>query len=275
MARGRPRRRRHAARRVDRRGLVGRRARPGGQGPVEHLVGLRRRTAPCWRPTARSTGSGSAQGEPKLMEAGEQIVTIDLPDGAGGTVTGGPVHLLRPAVPRALPRAARRGGQGVRHPGRLAAPAGRALDAAGPRAGHREPVRRHRLQHGRDALAHRDGRRRRSSCRPARPWRSPVSASRCSAWTSTFGRDSVRATSRSWPTGAFPPVRTDVRAVRVRAPELRGRRWLNTGGRDLTLADLRGRDRAARLLDLLLRQLPARPRRAPPARGAVRRRSSS
>ncbi|HEX8630419.1 MAG TPA: thioredoxin-like domain-containing protein, partial [Catenuloplanes sp.] len=28
---------------------------------------------------------------------------------------------------------------------------------------------------------------------------------------------------------------------RVRAPELRGRRWLNTGGRDLTLTDLRGR----------------------------------
>ncbi|MBO4205854.1 NHL domain-containing thioredoxin family protein [Micromonospora echinofusca] len=28
---------------------------------------------------------------------------------------------------------------------------------------------------------------------------------------------------------------------RVRAPELKGRRWLNTGGRDLTLQDLRGR----------------------------------
>ncbi|MFY1705280.1 NHL domain-containing thioredoxin family protein [Micromonospora sp. WMMA1923] len=28
---------------------------------------------------------------------------------------------------------------------------------------------------------------------------------------------------------------------RVRAPELKGRQWLNTGGRDLTLADLRGR----------------------------------
>jgi thiol-disulfide isomerase/thioredoxin len=33
-------------------------------------------------------------------------------------------------------------------------------------------------------------------------------------------------------------VRTD---VRVRAPELVGRRWLNTGGHDLTLAELRGR----------------------------------
>ena len=29
--------------------------------------------------------------------------------------------------------------------------------------------------------------------------------------------------------------------ARVRAPELRGRSWLNTGGRDLTLADLRGK----------------------------------
>ena len=29
--------------------------------------------------------------------------------------------------------------------------------------------------------------------------------------------------------------------ARVRAPELRGRGWLNTGGKDLTLADLRGK----------------------------------
>jgi thiol-disulfide isomerase/thioredoxin len=33
----------------------------------------------------------------------------------------------------------------------------------------------------------------------------------------------------------------DLRGARVRAPELRGRGWLNTGGRDLTLADLRGK----------------------------------
>lgn len=33
----------------------------------------------------------------------------------------------------------------------------------------------------------------------------------------------------------------DIRQSRVRAPELRGRAWLNTGGRELTLADLRGR----------------------------------
>ncbi|WP_281180947.1 hypothetical protein [Micromonospora rhizosphaerae] len=30
-------------------------------------------------------------------------------------------------------------------------------------------------------------------------------------------------------------------SARVRAPELRGRGWLNTGGRDLKLSDLRGR----------------------------------
>jgi thiol-disulfide isomerase/thioredoxin len=34
---------------------------------------------------------------------------------------------------------------------------------------------------------------------------------------------------------------TRTRPGRVRAPELRGRGWLNTGGRDLSLADLRGR----------------------------------
>jgi thiol-disulfide isomerase/thioredoxin len=34
---------------------------------------------------------------------------------------------------------------------------------------------------------------------------------------------------------------SDLRGPRVRAPELRAREWLNTGGRDLTLADLRGK----------------------------------
>ena len=33
----------------------------------------------------------------------------------------------------------------------------------------------------------------------------------------------------------------DVTPTRLRAPELTGRGWLNTGGADLTLADLRGR----------------------------------
>jgi hypothetical protein len=34
---------------------------------------------------------------------------------------------------------------------------------------------------------------------------------------------------------------TDARTPRVRAPQFMGRGWLNTGGRDVTLADLRGR----------------------------------
>src|ERR687894_296944 len=34
---------------------------------------------------------------------------------------------------------------------------------------------------------------------------------------------------------------TASRDARVRAPELRGRQWLNTGGRALTLPDLRGK----------------------------------
>src|SRR5919107_2344981 len=34
---------------------------------------------------------------------------------------------------------------------------------------------------------------------------------------------------------------TELRGARVRAPELRGRGWLNTGGRDLSLKDLRGK----------------------------------
>ena len=62
------------------------------------------------------------------------------------------------------------------------------------------------------------------------------------------------------------------RSVRVRAPELVGRGgWLNTGGQTSRSRASR-EDRAARLLDLLLHQLPARPRRAAPARGRLRRR---
>src|SRR6266568_4648052 len=41
--------------------------------------------------------------------------------------------------------------------------------------------------------------------------------------------------------GAVRPVRQNDRVTKVRAPELRGRGWLNTNGRDLKLADLRGK----------------------------------
>lgn len=42
-------------------------------------------------------------------------------------------------------------------------------------------------------------------------------------------------------TGATSGVGPDVERIRVRAPQLRGRRWLNTGGEELSLADLRGK----------------------------------
>ena len=61
---------------------------------------------------------GFARGEPSLMEAGDEVALVDLPDGAGGTRPRGPVHLLRPALPRALPRPARRGRHRVRRPRR-------------------------------------------------------------------------------------------------------------------------------------------------------------
>ena len=73
--------------------------------------------------------------------------------------------------------------------------------------------------------------------------------------------------------------------ARVRAPELRGRGWLNTGGRDLTLADLRGK---IVLLDFWtfccinclhvldeLRPLEEKYARRPGHRSACTRRSSS
>ncbi len=65
---------------------------------------------------------------------------------------------------------------------------------------------------------------------------------------------------------------TEGRRPRVRAPELRGRGWLNTD-RDLTPRRPAWAVRAARLLGVLLHQLPARPRRAAAGRGEVRRRA--
>ena len=101
---------------------------------------------------------GFGAGEPKLMDAGEEIVLVDLP--AGRTAprrSARAVDLLRPAVPRALPTPARRRRDGLHRAGRVACGAGAALDAARPRTGDREPVRRHRLQHGGHPRRHRDG----------------------------------------------------------------------------------------------------------------------
>ena len=166
---------------------------------------------------------GFGEGEPKLMEAGDEIVTTELPDGSGGTVTRGPVHLLRPALPRALPRAARRGRQGVRHPGRLAAARvthwtllahARAIEnqcvviacnTAGTHSrtemgGHSQVV----LPTGEVVAA--AGLERAGAQRRRRPARS-----------STRGAPTFPVLRRP---AAVPTVRTDARAVRVRAPEL-------------------------------------------------------
>src|ERR671910_162201 len=58
----------------------------------------------------------------------------------------------------------------------------------------------------------------------------------------------VSAIVAPWPAGvstgrgrAGPGLGHDEAVTRVRAPELRGRGWLNTGGRELTLKDLRGK----------------------------------
>src|ERR671910_212291 len=58
----------------------------------------------------------------------------------------------------------------------------------------------------------------------------------------------VSAIVAPWPAGvstgrgrAGPGLGHDEAVTRVRAPELRGRGWLNTGGRELTLNDLRGK----------------------------------
>ena len=118
---------------LDRRAPARRRARPGGQGPVEHLAGLRRRTARCSRRTARSTGSASAQGEPSLMEAGERA-RRGRPAGRGrrhGARAGlSTCYDLRfPELYRAQLDA---GADRVRRPRRVADGPGRALDPARP-----------------------------------------------------------------------------------------------------------------------------------------------
>ena len=174
---------------------------------------------------------------------------------------------------------ARRGRHGVRRPGRVADGAGRALDPARPGPRDREPVRRPRLQHRRHPrAAPRWAATRRSSTadREGR-WPPPGLTSRCSA---------SRSTSRPRPPwrAAFPVLRdrrlplAPASTATARAgcgsgrPELAGRGWLNTGGATHPGRPARP-DRRPRLLDLLLRQLPARPRRAAPAGGAVRRRA--
>ena len=180
---------------------------PGGQGPLEHLAGLRRRTAASRRPTARSTGSASARAS--RAHGGRRA---DRHDRAAGRVRRhrdrGPVHLLRPALPRALPRASstraprcsssRPPGRGrrVAHWTLLAharAVENQCVVIACNTAGH--------------ARRHRDGRP--LAGRPADRrgrWRSPgLERAGAQRRRRPLGRGLRGApTSRSWPTGACP-----------------------------------------------------------------------
>ena len=243
--RRRPRRRRHPARGVDRRDAAGRRD-----------AARRARTSgtPRWssppdgtsrRRTARSTGSGSARGEPSA-HGGRRA------DRHWSTCPTGPAARSRLACPPATTCASpsSTAPSSTRAPrcssSRPPWPLARvdALDPARPRPRRREPVRRHRLQHGRDPLAHRDGRplAGRPADRRGRS-RSRVSSEQVlSVDVDMTAATPWRVRSPSWRPPAAPTVRTATPGLlRVRAPELRGRRWLNTGGHDLTLADLRGR----------------------------------
>ena len=113
-------------------------ARPRGARALEHLGPVRggRRPVAAYRKIHRF---GFDSGEAVLIEAGRR-------DRDGSTSAGhrlGPRHLLRPALPRAVPRAGRRRAPScVLVPGR-AGPRARveALDAAGPGAGDRGPGR--------------------------------------------------------------------------------------------------------------------------------------
>ncbi len=56
--------------------------------------------------------------------------------------------------------------------------------------------------------------------------------------TSTQAEAPAAAAAPGTATATAPPARN---GIRLRAPELTGRRWINTGGEDLTLQDLRGK----------------------------------
>ena len=91
---------------------------------------------------------GFGAGEPRLMEAGDEVVVTEIASGTTASVMVGSLDVLRPALPRALPPAGRGGRRALPRPGGVAGGPGGALDP--PRAGarHREPVRRRAVQHG-------------------------------------------------------------------------------------------------------------------------------
>ena len=100
---------------------------------------------------------GFGAGEPRLMEAGGEVVVTEIPSGTADRA-GGAVDVLRPAVSRAVPSAGRGGGGDVRRAGGLAGGPGGPLDPARAGPGGREPVRRRAVQHRRHARGLRDGR---------------------------------------------------------------------------------------------------------------------
>ena len=188
-ARRRPRRRRRPARRVDRRAA---RRRASSARTATDLWNTSLVFGPDGesrsRRTARSTGSASAQGEPQLMDAGDDVVVVDLPGGVpAGRVRAGLSTCYDLRFPELYRRQLDAGATVVRRPGRLAGGAGRALDAARPGPGGRGPVRRPRLQHrGTHAGTAMGGHSARSSPPPGRCSPTAGTTRRCSASRSTW-----------------------------------------------------------------------------------------
>jgi len=102
---------------------------------------------------------GFGQGEPLLMEAGDALSLVDVPDsspsaGAARAALSTCYDLRFPELYRAQLDA----GATLRHTCCLACGSGPALDSARPRPRDREPVRRRGLQHGGHSRRRPDGR---------------------------------------------------------------------------------------------------------------------
>ena len=168
---------------------------------------------------------GFGEGEPQLLEAGEDVVTVDVPR----PVTGGDDVRLGLATcydlrfPELFRRLLDAGRAGRRRPGGLAGGPGRALDAARSGPGHRGPGVRGRLQHRRHALRARHGWRqpgRRAGRRGAGRGRRRRAGAVRSSWTSTGwpvcgnasrcsptgGCDGVLPGRRRWPAWCWSPI---------------------------------------------------------------------
>ena len=161
-----------------------------------------------------------------------------------------------------------------------------------PRCGPGAPVAAERLAPHRLALPVRRGR----ACRPTSAaaispgacgrhtqWSvsSTAAISRSSAWTSTrraLSTSGSSGTGPSWPGGGTAARRRRVhlrcgRGSGCARPSCAGGAGSTPAGAELVPRRPPRQDRPARLLDVLLRQLPARARRAQGAGGALRRRA--